>query len=78
MMGMREKKSRKIKKNKRKTCLITLLSPHLKYGGRQFSGIREDRKQAGPSRVGEGTKLIGTQETQGGARCGKFMRVTVI
>ena len=59
MPGLGEKKTEKWNKTKEKPVGLPSHSPHLKFGGRLFSGLLEDRKLAGPSLMGKGTKLMG-------------------
>ena len=57
-----EKKTEKETKEKNPR-LITLPSPLLRYGVRLFSGIRERRKQAGPTLSGRGSKFYRTKKS---------------
>ena len=43
-------------------------SPVCKNGGRLFSGVRKNRKQAGPTRAGTGILVLWGKEIQGWAR----------
>ena len=58
-----EKKTESEKETKEKNPrLVVLPSPLLRYGGRLFSGVRERRKQAGPTLSGRGSNLMGKKK----------------